>query len=251
MRTASELTAWLDNLLDPAAFDDITYDGLQVEGKPEIRKAAFAVDSSQEIYDEAVKLGCDLLVVHHALIWRGWGRVAGMDRLRLKTLLASDTNLYVAHLPLDFHPEIGNNASIAALIGAKLTGEIFYGVGRVAEFGSAVTLDELVSRVESSIGKLNPSFLCGGKTVRRLGISSGGFRASKLPELAALGVDTLVTGEGDGASQFYHACRETKMSVLMAGHYATELTGIRSLMRRFAAEFAGVETVLIDKPTGW
>jgi dinuclear metal center YbgI/SA1388 family protein len=246
----AELTQYLDELLRPSDFDDITYDGLQVEGKTEVRKAGFAVDSALEVFERAIALQCDVLVVHHGLIWRGWNRIAGMDRRRIRYLLDNGLNLYVSHIPLDFHPEVGNNASIARLLGAKLTAETFYEVGRVAKFDKPVSRSELASRIAGSVGKLNDAFEFGAESVSKIAVCSGSYRASKLPEIAALGVDTLVTGEGESASMYYYAAREMNLNVYMAGHYATELTGIKSLMERVTRDVKGLETVLIDMPTG-
>lgn len=246
----TEFTGYLDELLRPSDFDDITYDGLQVEGKIDVRKAGFAVDSALEVFERAVSQGCDVLVVHHGLIWRGWNRIAGADYRRAKFLLDSGLNLYVAHLPLDYHPDIGNNASIARLLDAKLTGETFYEVGRIASFDKPVPRGELAERIASAIGPLNDTFEFGSEHITCIAVCSGSYRASKLNEIAALGVDTLVTGEGESASMFYYAAREMNLNVFMAGHYATELTGVRSLMERVSRDVKGLETVLIDVPTG-
>ncbi len=245
-----EFTGYLDELLHPSDFNDYTYNGLQVEGEREIRKAGFAVDTAYEVIKSAVDLGCDILVVHHALIWRPWSRVSGFDRERLKLLLENGIGLYVSHLPLDAHPEIGNNVEIARLLGAETAG-MFYEVGRFAEFGSGIAWNEFAGKLEAQFGTPKAVMRFGSDTVGKFGICSGGIRSDSLDELHAAGVDTLLTGEGSGESQFYYPAREMKMNVVLAGHYATELPGIRRLKEKVAADVKDVETFLIDIPTGW
>lgn len=246
------LTAFLDDYLHVREFDDGTYNGLQIEGKSQIRKVGFAVDSSLESYLTAVEKGCDLLIVHHGLIWGGLSHITGMMKERLSVLIKNDVNLYVCHLPLDAHPEYGNNARIIQALGAKPVAP-FVDVGFIAEFDDPIDFEELSARVRDQINPEIRMMPYGEKKISRIAVSSGGFRASWLNAAISARADAVLTGEGASESLFYHTCREEKMNVIFAGHYATETFGLEGLKEVLEKQFDSekIDWEMLSLPTGW
>ena len=240
-----EVVSYLNSLLRKDEFKDYTYDGLQVEGAAEVSRIGFAVDSSLAAF-EALR-DCQMIVVHHGLMWPSINRVAGIDRLRLKSLLGRDINLYVSHLPLDKHPQYGNNAQILQKLGYEATAD-FADVGWLAELPQAEPLDSVMQRVRALWGNELRHLDFGPREVHRLAVlSGGGASADFVAKCAALGVDLYITGESSLAA--YHPARELGVGVVMAGHYATETFGVRALMPVLHDAF-GVETTFFDCPTG-
>jgi dinuclear metal center YbgI/SA1388 family protein len=193
-----ELVAYLDDLLQIEAIEDTSNNGLQVEGTAEVRRLAFAVDASLAAFDGAREAGAQMLVVHHGLFWSKPLMVTGLHRRRLGLLVAADLSLYAAHLPLDFHPELGNNVTLArwlGLAGVELFGE-YKGqpagyAGRLAE---PLSLEGLVSRVAAALGEpVGQVWSFGKETVETVGIISGG-AARFVDQAAAAGLDVYLTG---------------------------------------------------------
>ena len=149
----SELEQLINEKLNSAAISDYAPNGLQVEGRETIQKIVTGVTASQALLDEAVRLESDAVIVHHGYFWKGESPVIrGMKRNRLKTLLANDINLYGWHLPLDAHPELGNNAQLASLLGINVMGEIEPLVPW-GELSMAVSGLELASWIEARLGR--------------------------------------------------------------------------------------------------
>lgn len=243
---------FLNDFLRPQDFEDGTYNGLQIEGKTGIKKIGFAVDSSQESFQTAVDKQCDMLIVHHGLIWGGIPKITGMMKTRLDTLLNNNINLYVSHLPLDKNPQCGNNVRIIDAIGGSV-GEEFVDVGYISKFDHPLDFDELIERIKT---KINPDIRMmpyGEKKIQKVAVSSGGFRASWMNEAYRMGVQTILTGEGSSESLFYHQAREQEMNIIFAGHYATEtfgLEGLRQIMSK-QYELENIELEMLSLPTGW
>jgi len=244
------LVAYLDDYLDVHAQQDYGDNGLQVEGAEEVSRLAFAVDACQQAIAGAVAGGAQMLLVHHGLFWGKPLLVVGPHRRRVQALLDADCSLYAAHLPLDRHAEVGNNAQLARLLGLTVTGELgeAFGapVGVLASARSDLTRDELAGRLAAELGA-PPLVLPGGpERVRRVGIITGS-GAGDIPEAAAAGCDTFITGET--SHSHYHDAGEYGINVLYAGHYATETVGIRALAGHLLAQF-GLPGAFIDLPTG-
>jgi len=239
------LVRYLDNYLKIAESEDPSDNGLQVEGDSEVRRVAFAVDVSQAAVDAAIAADAQMLIVHHGLFWGRPVLLVGPHQRRVKALLSADCSLYAVHLPLDLHPEVGNNVQLARLLGLRVTGP-FGDVGVEAEAEAGLTLGELERRVESALG-IVPRVQAGGPAeVQRAAIVTGRV-PREIAGAALAGFDTLITGEP--LHDVFHDPAEYGINVVFAGHYATERVGLRALARHLETEL-GVETIFIDLPTG-
>ena len=238
------LIAYLDGLLDPGAFDDLGPNGLQVPGPRAVTKVVTGVTAQRALFDRAVAEDAELVLVHHGLFWsfNGVGLTPVLAE-RLRPLFKHDIALAAYHLPLDAHPEVGNNALLAEALGAS-GHEAFAGIGRGATFDVPVPAPELFARVAEVTGREPLVFDGGPPEVRRLAIVSGG-AASRLGAAVAEGYDAFLTGEPK--ENVMADAREAGIHFIGAGHYATETLGVRRLGDLLAAEF-GIEHVWVDLP---
>lgn len=246
-----ELITYLDDYLRVKEIEDSSQNGLQVEGPEEVTKVAFAVDSCQVAFGQAVANEAQLLVVHHGLFWDKPLRLVGPIFQRVKTLIEGDCGLYAVHLPLDVHPEVGNNAELARLLGLKDThafGEYHgskVGIGGVLD--PPIPLDVLIERLARATGRPPVRVLAHGPAeVSQVGCISGG-AAFLMDQVAEAGFDTFVTGETSHA--FFHYAAEWGLNVVYGGHYATETLGVKALARHLEEKFE-LETTFLDIPTG-
>jgi len=224
--------------------------GLQVDAPGrQIKAVAAAVDASLPVIRKAVAAGADLLIVHHGLFWTGLQPITGALHEKLRLCLQSGLAIYSAHLPLDVHPQLGNNACIARALGLTPTGSFldYKGtqVGLIAE--ASVPLTDLRTQLQNILDG-SPVHLCpGGPSItRRIGISSGG-SGSEVAAAAKAGIDTFITGEGPHWS--YSLAEELGLNVLYGGHYATETFGVKALAADLHTRF-GIAWSFIDHPTG-
>lgn len=247
---SAELIAYLDDYLavrDVPDWKD-AFNGLQVEGRAEVRRIAVAVDACLATIAQAVAGNADLMIVHHGLFWGAKAPVTGAYYRRLALLLKNDLALYSCHTPLDAHPEVGNNHVLARKLGLEPTGR--FGevegvpIGVFAE--TEMTRDAFIVRVREALGVSPLVIATGPETVRRVGIITGG-AGSWIDRAAAQGLDTFLTGEG--AHHTYFEAEERGLNVLYAGHYATETVGVQALADHLRVRF-GLETFYIDHPTG-
>ncbi len=238
------LIAYLDGLLDPGAFDDLGPNGLQVPGPRAVTKVVTGVTAQRALFDRAVAEDAELVLVHHGLFWsfNGVGLTPVLAE-RLRPLFKHDIALAAYHLPLDAHPEVGNNALLAEALGASRH-EPFAGIGRGATFDSPVPAPELFARVAAVTGREPLVFDGGPPEVRRLAIVSGG-AASRLGAAVAEGYDAFLTGEPK--ENVMADAREAGIHFIGAGHYATETFGVRRLGDLLATEF-GIEHIWVDLP---
>ena len=235
------LTDYLNTYLNAEAFKDYAPNGLQVEGRREIRRIVLGVSASQAIIDHAVAAGADCILVHHGWFWRGEpSQITGMQRRRLAALLAADINLVAYHLPLDAHPVVGNNAELGRLFGLKLekrTGMYdLLNIG-VPETGP-VPVGEFCSRVERVLGRRPLAVGPTQGTVTRVGWCSGAAQ-DEILAAAAEGCDLYISGEISERTTY--EARENGIAYLAAGHHATEKFGIQALGRHLAEVFPELE----------
>ncbi len=251
MAALGEMVDWLDGYLRIDEVEDYpgALNGLQVENRAPVSRVAGATDACQATIDAAAEAGCQLLLVHHGLFWGETRRLTGPAYRRVRRLIEADLALYSAHLPLDLHPEIGNNALLAAALDlpvAERFGRVrsLVGIGVLCE--ADLSRETLVARVAEACGS-DPFLIAGGsERVTRLAIVTGG-GGSLVGEAAAAGADTLLTGEG--SHHTFHEAVELGLNVLFAGHYATETLGVRALAEEVASRF-GLEWEFLDVPTG-
>jgi dinuclear metal center YbgI/SA1388 family protein len=245
-----QLISYLDDLLNPAAYDDYGPNGLQVPGRGEIQTVVTGVSANAELFTRARDAGADLILVHHGLFWAGPPRpLDRASKRRLKLLFDADVGLAAYHLPLDGHLEVGNNALLATAIGAE--GIEPFGTHRRATIGvrgrfpgDGVAAAELVARVHGATGREPLAFTDGPDPLQTIGIVSGA-GADHLEEAIDEGLDAFVTGEP--AERSMARAREAGVHFLAAGHYATETFGVRALGERLAERF-GVRHVFVDVP---
>ena len=253
-----ELTEFCNRLNDRLDHDayagvDASANGLQVgraDGR-ELDHVAFAVDGVEATAKAAATAGADLLVVHHGIVWGGLDRVTGLEYDRIAGLIEADLPLYVSHLPLDGHDELGNAARLAGSLDCEVTGPFgqLGGVhigqrARAAEPYSVAGLRDRLSALDTG-GKPVDVLDFGPERIEDIAVVTGG-GADWVREASEAGVDAFVTGEGKGKA--YHEAREAGLNVFLAGHYATETFGVRAL-QELAGEW-GLETTFLEHPTG-
>ncbi|WP_232702696.1 Nif3-like dinuclear metal center hexameric protein [Halobacterium wangiae] len=249
----SDIVSEFDERLRVDDYADGATNGLQVGPRErDVERVAFAVDAVVETIDEAVEWGADLLVTHHGVVWGGLDAVTGREYERIQPLIDGECALYAAHLPLDGHPELGNAAGLADLLEledrepfAEDSGEHTGTRGTAAEAYSADELRELLESELDTGGQDVRVLDFGPADLEDVAVLTGG-GADWIREAEAAGVDAFVTGEGK--QMVYHEAREAGVTVVLAGHYATETFGVRRLQS--IADEWGLETTFLDHPTG-
>lgn len=247
----NELVAHLDAYLRVAQIPDSSPNGLQVEGAARVTRVAYAVDVAVQTIRAAEKARANFLVVHHGLWWGRHVQITGTMHKRISALIRSDMSLYTAHLPLDCHPKVGNNAELARRLGLRI--ESTFGdykgvqIGVIGTTSKPLRLAAFAAVVEKELNGPADVFAFGPRTVRRIGIISGA-GAMLAEEAAAAGCDTLLTGETSHAAM--HPAREAGINIVFGGHYATETVGLLALQRHVAKQF-GLPGVFVNAPTGY
>jgi len=256
MATLQAIAARLDEVLRIRDIADYptAVNGIQVENHGDIRSVAVAVDCSQRTIDAAIAAGAKLLIVHHGLFWGGVQPVRGPLYERLHRLLASDVAVYAAHLPLDAHPELGNNVLLAAALGLVPNGGFarFQGTEIGVRGECMLPTSEVAARADALAkrhgGRALATAFEPSRTTRRWGIcSGGGASAETLREAVSLGLDTLIVGEGPHWTAV--DAPELGLAIIYAGHYATETLGVQALGQLVEREFA-LPWRFIEAPTG-
>lgn len=247
----SSLVDYLDGFLGVAGHPDYrtALNGLQVQGREEVRRIAAAVDTSEAVIADAVERGADLVLVHHGLFWDGLRPLTGRRYRKVAALVDAGVGLYSVHLPLDAHPEVGNSALLARALGIDVQERFgdFEGVG-IGWSGVPAEWEreELVRRCEAVLG--GPVHLIDGgpESVKTVAVVTGG-GGSFIEEAAQAGIDTLVTGEG--SHHTFVDAHELGVNVIYGGHYRTETFGVRALAEHLAGTFE-LDWVFLDHPSG-
>lgn len=243
-----ELARYLDQLLDVSRVRDYCPNGLQVEGRAEIRKIVSGVTASLALIEAARDAGADAILVHHGYFWRGEDpRLVGARKRRIELLLRADINLYAYHLPLDLHPELGNNAQLAQRLG--LTEEGRTGEQNLVCYGTLATpaaLGEFAQRLQAELGRAPLVIGDAQRPVRRAAWCTGGAQGY-FDAALTLGVDAYITGEI--SEQHVHLARESGIAFIAAGHHATERYGVQALAHHVADRFGLTHRYIdIDNP---
>jgi dinuclear metal center YbgI/SA1388 family protein len=248
-----EVVGYLDATLEIDRFRDYAPNGLQVEGSLEVDCVVTGVSASAELIGRAVEKQADLIVVHHGLVWGdGISRIAGPLARRLKLLLGNDVSLAAYHLPLDKHGRLGNNVGLCDALGLGATREAFGEVrgtplGLAGTWSTPLARDEAVGRIGAAITKSTPRFVFphGPPVVRKVGVCSGA--ASDLLEAAAAaGCDLFLTGEL--AERAGDLAKELQITLVAAGHYATEVFGPMRLADELRQKFPGLTAEFVPAP---
>ena len=238
-----EIETFLSDLLSPDRFKDYGPNGLQVEGRRDVRRLISGVTASLAFIDAAIDAGADAVFVHHGLFWRGQdGRVTGWMKARLARLLANDVNVFAYHLPLDAHADCGNNARLGARLG--LSADARFGdqdLGFIAA-ASETDLARFTDQVGTTLGRAPVCVAGDGRALRRVAWCTGGAQGYFEAAIAA-GADVFLTGEISEPQA--HLARETGVAFLAGGHHATERYGAPAVGARVAERF-GIEHRFID-----
>ena len=244
-----DLVTCLDELLQPSRFSDYCPNGLQVQGRPGVARLATGVTASQALLDAAIDWGADAILVHHGYFWRGEpAPVVGMKRRRLAALLRADVSLLAYHLPLDAHPELGNNARLGALLGITDSEALQPGdpssVGNVGNLGDVSTAGALCDRLAGLTGQTPLMIGDRGHAVQRVAWCTGAAQ-SYIEAAVAARADVFITGEASEPT--VHVAREEGIAFIAAGHHATERYGVQAV-GEYLAQRLGLEHRFIDVP---
>jgi dinuclear metal center YbgI/SA1388 family protein len=245
------LVNYLNEYLRIGEIKDYGPQGLQVEtDNQEINRIALAVDAGPAVIEAAAEWNADMLLVHHGVLWRSVERIAGPLGHRVQLFMRHGINLYAAHLPLDAHPVVGNNAVLAKMMDVTVeewwnmpTGVPIGVYGTVQE---GTTLEAFVGRVGAALNTKPRVLAYGPAEIKNVAIISG-FGIDEAAEAKALGADTFLTGETSHAN--YWSASDYGLNIIFAGHYATETVGVQALGRHLGEKF-GLALKFFDFPTG-
>lgn len=250
MARLDKIVSFLDQELKTSEVPDYpgAFNGLQLQNGGLVTKVASAVDASLPVFEKAIEHGADLLLVHHGMFWQGGRAITGVAYRKLKMALEAGLAVYSSHIPLDIHPALGNNVLLMQALelgeGAPFFNWEGIELGRRGPFQGK--LGDLVDRLERVVGgKVHVRGEL-GKPAGMVGLITGG-AGSEVEAIAAEGIETFITGEGPHWS--YPLAEELEINLLLGGHYATEIFGVRALGRLISERF-GVDYEFIDHPTG-
>ena len=248
MVQCNDLVQFLDEYLAAGSFNDYCPNGLQVEGKSQVKRIVTGVTACQALIDRAVSVSADLLLVHHGFFWKHDARVVtGMMQRRLKALLTHDINLVAYHLPLDVHPLVGNNARFGRALGIPSASR--FSAGGVADLLSLGELPqplsgrELKALLTSELGQEPLHIAAGERPIRRVAWCTGAAQ-DMLVDAVSHGADAFITGEV--SERTVHQAREYGIHFFAAGHHATERYGVQALVDVVKSSFSSVTIDFID-----
>ena len=241
----NELCDYNASLLQTAVFKDYCPNGLQVEGRAQVRRIATGVTASQQVLDEAIAWGADAILAHHGYFWRSEdAAITGIKKRRIAQLLRNDVSLLAYHLPLDAHPELGNNALLGKLLGLAERGRFGeQNIACIGELASPLQLVQFAAQIGQALQR-TPQFIGdGAKNIRKVAWCSGGGQGY-FEAAIAQGVDAYLSGEI--SEQSFHLAKESGVAFIAAGHHATERLGIQALGEHVASRF-GLEHRFFDQ----
>jgi dinuclear metal center YbgI/SA1388 family protein len=248
--TLSQIVSYTDEHLRIREIDDWpnALNGLQVENSGAVTKIGAAVDASTRTIDLAIERGVNLLIVHHGFFWPGLQPIAGGRRRMLEQIFRHDLALYSAHLPLDVHSVLGNNAQLAGALGLENTEPFFEAKGQCIGLKAQAQIprEELARKLEQSLGSPVRIFAAGPAQTKTIGLITGG-AGSEIYAVAGEGIDTFITGEAPHWAAV--AAEELGINLLLGGHYATETFGVKALAAHLSDRF-NLPWEFIDSPTG-
>lgn len=249
--TLTQLVSYCDELLNAQDFRDYCPNGLQVQGKSEINTIVSGVTASQALLDAAVTLHADLVLVHHGFFWRGeQANIVGMKRNRLSTLLQHDMSLLAYHIPLDAHPELGNNAQLAKQLGLRITGtfatEFTPSIGFVGQLTKPMPAAQFSDHIAEVLQRQPLHIQAHQRELRTIAWCTGGAQ-DYIEAAAQYGADAYLSGEI--SERTTHSARELQIDYFSAGHHATERYGVKALGEHLAKKFdVTCEFIDIDNP---
>ncbi|MCL2183984.1 MAG: Nif3-like dinuclear metal center hexameric protein [Chitinispirillia bacterium] len=239
----------LDKTLRTSEIPDSSVNGLQVEGAAEVTRVGFAVDASLAAYKLAAEKGCQMVIVHHGIIWDGIKSVTGVIHKHIEFLIKNNISLYASHLPLDMHPTLGNNALIAKALGLKNIQPfgVYKGshIGFEGDLTKPETIKSMSDKVKKAFNGPTSALPFGPQKIRRAAVVSGRGTAA-LPEAIEKKIGLFITGEP--IHENHHAALEGNINIIYGGHYHTEIPGVRAVGEFLNKKF-GIDSVFLDIPT--
>ena len=248
MATAKEIAEFLNKELKIYDVEDSSCNGLQIDNQGEITKIGFAVDACLDSFKKSSETGCQMLIIHHGLIWEGLKSIKGNTYNQIKFLMDNNLSLYASHLPLDKHEKYGNNIQLANLLNLKNVKEFGYHHGSPIGFMGELETEKPLTEIkkvltENQMKDLSLNF--GKESVKSIAIVSGG-GCGELTQAINAKVDLYLTGEP--LHYTYHLAKENKINIIFGGHYETETWGVKALMPLLKEKF-NVDVEFIDIPT--
>ena len=250
MATLDDIVSFLDTELRIKEVPDYpgAMNGLQMEGRQAVKRVAVAVDASLPVVRKAIESGANLLIVHHGMFWNGARMVTGATYEKFKIAMEAGLAIYSAHIPLDIHPVVGNNARLASALELQGAEPFFEWKGILLGIRGRFegSLNQLVRRVGEVLGE-DPHVCCAGSgKAGVVGVITGG-AGSEVVAVRESGIDSFLTGEGPHWS--YTEAEELGMNMIYGGHYLTETGGVKAIADVLSEKF-GLEAGFIDHPTG-
>lgn len=249
MISDSSIIKFLDDYLDIKNIEDDSNNGVQVDSASDIGKIGFSVDARKDTIKEAVQEDCDLLVTHHGIIWGGLERVTDLNYEIINNLISNNVGLYTAHLPLDIHPEIGNNSSIVNIVNGNQV-ETFYEyngseIALLGDFDHPRDLHKISEDLEIELDHEIDLVNLGPDEINKFAVLTGD--GGKIVESAVeKGADLLITGERDYTA--YNKAKDYDINIIFGGHYSTETLGLKNLKNIIEEKF-GIDTIFINRKT--
>jgi dinuclear metal center YbgI/SA1388 family protein len=251
MPQLKQIAEYLDQYLEIVDIKDTCWNGLQFQGKSEVKKIAFAVDASIETFKLATQKQADLIVVHHGHFWHTQNpSIVRWAKQRIEILSKHQTSLYACHLPLDRHRIVGNNAQILRLLGANISRAFLLqedkNIGWIGTIKRAVSLKQIEHKLNTKLDTNCIVLPFGKERVKTVAVCSGGGGYGGFYEALNSGVDLYITGD---TIEVYYSAKDSRMNVIFAGHHATETIGLKALAEVVKQKFR-IQCTFIDLPTG-
>lgn len=235
------LVRFLNRELNISNIKDDSRNGLQVRGKEDIRKVGVAVDACMDVFKKAKIAGCDAIIVHHGVLWKGRQHKKEATKTRIAYLKKNRISLLAYHLPLDQNRKYGNNALLFRMLGARITKKFYFGFE--GEFEKPKNVKALVGKIDNELDTESVALLFGKKRVKRIGVISGSWKEG-VNNAITKGFDLYLTGQ----TQYrYNEVKEANMNLIFAGHYSTETLGAKEIGRLLERRF-GLKTTFIENP---
>lgn len=251
MTKLKEIVECLNDYLKIDDMEDDCWNGLQIEGKSEVKKIVFAVDAGVETFKKAAEETADLVIVHHGHFWKPTNpSLVDWGKKRVDLLYKNRISLYACHLPLDRHKEVGNNAQLLKLLDAKIKGEFLQREGKnmgwIGELKHPISIREIEKRLNSELNTKCVVLPFGKEKIKTIAVCSGGGGYAAFFEALGKKADLYLTGD---TIEIYSTAKDATFNVIFAGHHATETLGVKALSKFVKQKFK-VETVFVDIPTG-
>lgn len=251
MAELAKIVSFLDEYLKINEFDDDSWNGLQFEGTPDVKKVLFAVDAGIDTFKKAAEGNFDMVIVHHGHFWsKANPSLVEWSRERFDILFRNGISLYAVHLPLDAHKDVGNNAQLLKILGAKIRAPFaeYHGqsIGWIGEFKPPMSIKDIEIKLSAEIGAKCKILNFGKEMISSIAVCSGGGGFPAFFEAVNSKVELYLTGD---ATEIYHTAKDAGLNVIFAGHHNTETVGVKALCAVLKKRYK-LDAVFLDIPTG-